>query len=1657
MSGGSLIGKYDPGYFSSYQEIKKGNKLAEFDSAEKAEDFAKKNNGAELVEIKNGKYEVYAVTASSGKALNNQAFVDNKVEVAQSLLDAQKSQGIKRAFFVTSDNSVRVLDSKTTQVNSINQEYLNFQGAVTVKDKDGIAKNSKNDLEVNLKGNLKVSKKVFEELANKLSQLDLPTVGKLDFSVDFKNGEYKISASKGVGLADITMKPDPSGNGLICDVDAYGFGGYVADEIKKQMSGYGFSATNTDSSDKFILKPNFKNNSLIPQFKVGNMNMNFEQVDETKSKSTFKLNTDGMDIAVDLNGIGSSDATKAVANPNERADKIQADIKSVARSDMSSSSTISNGTIDASIAENERDGLANQLEGFGQKNVRLSGDIKVTNINTQVETDAAGKVKVNADQKGVKIESNGINFEDPNSKTKIKIDGASGNLGYQQNKDGGFSVGIGEGQISGSFEKPNFSASVKELKADGNFTYMPKNGNNPEKYRIQGNSVEVGDLKVKAGQTDYALKNLSLKNAHVDINPTNGSVNVEANTGTTAQINGLKIGESVNISGALNGSISFDPKTNETTINGDTANLRGRLGDFSLDNLNARGKVTLGADGSVALADMQKFDFKLANGNKDSNLNGLEASGKNLRIHRDPDGFNISSGKNKPAELSAYYPKTKTDAQKDLTKNLTFSGSVDIKDNGIVKVNAGTTLHSGNAGGVVSFNQLKFDKELNLDKASDVMKIDSPISFSGEVKSNGVGVKDFKFNNVNGNQNGGSITFDKKSGNVSINGEADFKLALYEGKGKPTEGNISFAGKIDVKKEGNKYIIESADKSKINLDLKGVNLKDFEFQGRLVVDGNNITLEKPADKPEMVIKGNLNGRELDLKATGNLVFSNQKGETSITANNAKISGNLAGFNVNPVADGINGKVTFTKDSKLPKVEGLNLGIEVDGVKLETKNGSVNQKADGGYVINVPAKIEGGNGKIDKLLEKVTNEIATTPEQKAKLTSLRTQLSTLDLNKVKLDEFKIELDKDLKGFNIKASSSDFNIDFSPAPDKKVTLSNNKTGKVDFELNDKGEVFVSSTGAKLNGTLNGVELKDVSIKGGIKYTPANGTNQEKVSLLANKNSATPSGIDIDGTLVFKDQKLGSVERQLKLSADADVTLTRKGKDLEIQSDNMKLDGMFNAFKLKTLPLEGKDTSFASGKLTLREDGRFDLSKLNFKFDVDGIIFSNKDGGFSTKVGKNKAGQEEKTYEVKLSGDVNTKLDNLSKFLAKASSDEVMPESVKNSTKNILSNMQNILKSGNADINYDLTLGLNSNFGIDSMRLNNDVNVKKAQVKMDSMGMHGKTITLDNLHVTADAKLENKEGNFSVKGGTIDFALTDKVKEQIANNLKETLKDQIIATSPKILGAKRDKIHLDVQIASNGAISVSGKVDDVNIVSNVDMGARLNFEGTKINIDLDKLKTGNFIGSVVQFFYSGARKEGVMEKVAENFQKTGVAADYNGKTRISIDLQSTMSKMTEGAVKITDFQIKDNKVLLKYDADYGGSSQANKPEINNFSKTFETLAKKKNLSEEEGKSLVAEASKLSADELSAAMEKITFSPEKIRNLDKASEDFKVVNTLMQELYNKKDSARNKDHLIRIIDSLNKNNKSTFRDFIEFIKNQEKADRDVILAVNRKIAELR
>ncbi|MEK7433950.1 MAG: hypothetical protein AABZ74_12505, partial [Cyanobacteriota bacterium] len=1148
--------------------------------------------------------------------------------------------------------------------------------------------------------------------------------------------------------------------------------------------------------------------------------------------------------------------------------------------------------------------------------------------------------------------------------------------------------------------------------------------------------------------------------------PSNAGFSVESNTGTTATINGLKIGTDVNISGNLNGSISYDPQKG-TTINGDTANLRGKLGSFSLDNLNAKGKVTLGNDGSISLADVSKFEFDFAKtGNTSENLNNLSASGKNLVIKKETESYSISSTKGKPAELTAFYPKTKEKEQTNIVKNLTFSGSVNLNEaNGNIKIDAGTTLHAGKVG-AVTFNQLKTNKDIVIDNSSDILKIDSSVSFSGEIKADNVGVKDLKFHSKTGEDNAGNISFNKKDGNISISGEASFKLDLHEEKKgnnsvkNPDEGNISFSGKIDIKKDGTKYIIESAEKSKINFNLKGVNLKDFEFQGKLIIDQGNITLQKPDGQKNIVLKGSVNGKEIDLKADGNVTLSSSKGETTILADKVKVSGTVAGLNVSSLDNGTSAKVTFNKDSKLPKVEGLNMGIEVEGVKFSTKGGSLDQKSDGGYVISLPSNIEAGNGKMSNLIDKVAQQFTSTPEQKAKLADLKDKLSKIDLNKVKLDDLKIELDKDFKGYTINATSSELDLDIKESEEKQISIKNTPPGKINFSLNDKGEVALSSTGTKINGVFNGVELKDVNIKGGIKYSPANGNTPEKLSLVASEKKSTSglSGVDIDGTLVFKDSKLGKIERKLKISADADVNVTKKGKDIEIEGSNMKLDGMFSDFKVKSLPLDGKEGSFASGKVTLREDGHYDFSKLNFRLDVDGIEVYNKNGSLTSTVNKNKSGVEERTYEMKLSGDVSSKMDTLTKFLAKASNDTVMPEAVKTSTKNILDNLQNILKSGKAGVNYDLTVGLNEHFGIENLKLGTNVNIKEAKVKLDVVGMKNKNMTLENLHVNAEGKIDKKDGDLSIKKGTIDFALNDKVKAELGNAIKETLKDKIMEQTPHFLGVKRDKIDLDVNIASDGTVSVSGRADKANIISHIDLGAKLTFDGTKINIDLDKLKTGNFIGSVVQFFYSGARKEGVAEKVAESFQRSDISADYDGKSRISLDLQNTMSKVTEGAVKITDFKIKDNKVMINFDATYGASNDYNKPEIKKFVADFEKISNDDNdVSTEDANKFLNEIRTINPKDLSSAMERVTLSPSKLETISKASDDKDLSIVLLKKLYENKNSGRNKEHIIRIIDSLNKDNKKTLRDFISFLKTQPKTDNDIVIAVNRKVASLK
>lgn len=1665
MSGGR-IGIYNPGLFQTNKDIQKTSKLATLKTAKEAEDFSKNHKGSELIEVKNGAYEVFSVTSADGSALKNQSFVDEKVKIDSGFTKEQQKDGIKRAYFVTSDNIVRVLNDKTTQVSSINQDYFNFKGTVTVIDKDGIDTNSKNDLSVNLKGNLKISKQVFEEVTNELSKMDFPVIGKINFKLETKDGNYKISASN---FADINIQPSPDGNGLLCNVNAYGFGGYVADAIKQQLSAYGLNAENTESADKFILKPDFKNNNMIPKFKVGNMELNFEEVDQAKSKSTFAMDNTGIVANLDITGIGSSLAsskTKAVAE--DKADIISAELNSSIKTDFSSFATITNGKIQTNIRLDEKEGLKKQLEGFGQKNVSLTGDITVSDINTQIGVSANGDAEVTGKTE-VRIQSNQITFEDGNNKTKVQISGAKGDLGYQSTKEGGFSANLAGGEISSIFEKPDFSASIKNLKADGSFTYIPKNKEKPETYRITGASIESGTIKLKSGNDSYSLEKVALKNANLDITPSNAGFSISSKSGIRASVNNLKIGSDVNISGTVIGSISYDPKTG-TTINSDAKNLRGKIGLFNLSDFEAKGKVQLDPSGNLSLTDVSRFDFKLdPKGNGDALLNNLGASGKNLVIKKEGELITVSSPEAKISNLSIFQGKTKNTPKTDFIKNISYSGKVDINTtNYSIKVHAGSTLHSGEISGI-KFNQFKADKDIIINNSNESLKIESPMSFSGEIKADGLSIKDVKFTAQNSSNTGGSIVLDKKTETISVDGQAEFKISVKEEvKGNKqlandnNYGSLSVSGKVDVKKDGSKAIIECHEGSKLNLKSEGIDLKGLEFVGKVIIDGTKVIIQKPDGQPDFTLKGNFNGKDINLKATGDLIFDSQKGETSITANSVQINGNVGGIAIESKGEGINGKVSFSKDSKLPLVEGLNLNLEVDGIKLEAK-GSIEQKTDGGYVINLPSNIEGGSGKFAKLIDKISNEFTTTPEQKQKLAELKKLFSEIDLNKVKFDDLKVELSNDLKSFKIKGSSSNLDLNIHDIPERNITIKNTPPDKVSFELTEKGEVTLTSSGTKIEGEFNGVAIKDFSLKGGIKYTPSKGGVSETISLITPdvQGKVGFNGIDVKGDLIFKDTQGSPLIRHLEIKADADVNITRKGKDIELEGNNMKLDGMFSEFKLKSLPLDDNQSTFASGKITLKDDGHFDFSKLSFRFELDGMQIYNKDGSLSRKsVVDKKTGKEERVYELKLSGDVNAQIKSLLKFLDKASNDKVMPKVVRDSTESTLKSIEQVINSGKTNGKYNLSLNLNQDFGIKSFNLDTSASIKNAELNLSTIGLGDKKLKIDNLNVTANSSIIDSQSNFHIKDGTVDFEFNDAVKNQLKTVISNTIKQMVIDSVPKILGAEKEKIDINVDIAPNGNISVSGKVNDINIINHVDLGAELSFEGSKIHLDVDKVKTGNFIGAFVQLLYRPATKEGVVEEAAKAFAKEGLVVDYNGKAGLTIDLESTISKATDNAIKITDFKIENNQVLIKYDAEYVVEKGYNQAKIDGFVNTFNKLASINNTPENSRAKMTIDLKDLSPLELSMSMEKINLSPEKIKNMSLVTTN--NVNNLaidiMKKLYENKDVANNKDALLRIISTMNKSNRNTLKLFIDFMRTADKTSaKDIIMAVNNKVLELR
>ncbi|MBC7474522.1 MAG: hypothetical protein H7263_09550, partial [Candidatus Sericytochromatia bacterium] len=1244
---------------------------------------------------------------------------------------------------------------------------------IKVEDIDGIATNSKGDLKAKITGNVTISKQAVEESAKKLQEMIDKKYTNCQVKVDVNpaTNEYVISINKGVKIGSITLKME--NGGINTKIELSGWtkaAGYAISPLamialrpEKMLTDFVEKTLNKDlsmnavptGSNQFKLTPDFKNNNLLKEIPMGNMKLHLETVNA--DSTNFKLDSNGnisMDLNVDV--VGSSNPNAGQAKNEATHDYISGKIDATYRNDGTSEVTLKNGQLDINVAPEKSEALKQQLAGFGKSDINASGHITVSDINTKTFIKANGQVIPEGQVSG-RIEASNLKFDQAENHVDLKS--SQGTVSYQPQNDGGYTVGV-NGSLSGSMANKTTSININDLSVDGKLTYTPKTTDAPASYKIDGNNISAKSITVNK---DISVNNLNVNNASVSIDANSGGVTVSAKAGK-ASINHLKIGNDINLSKVnFSGDLQASPSgkivvnSNSLNFNGKIAgfdlninparganmagkviytpnegievrgngkknasisNLTGNIMGFKIDGLSAEGGMKINNAGELTLVNTSKFKL---------NTQGLQISGTNVKLKMDGDVVSATSTGNK---LNLTMPQKGKNPVQKIATDLIIDGKVDFNSKtseiSFNNANAPLKIRSGNVAGV-SFSNFEPQGAIQLSNDSKTVTLKSPSGFSGAASINNLTVSNFKSDN--------DLVFhnDDKEKSAILSGNVECELKLP---GKAEANKLTTSGNIKINQEGDKITLTSENGS-ITGKFGNINLENFKFKGQVIYNTKTqeMKIDKLDEKTDISFSGKFNGSDVDIKSTSGALMMKKAGEDYvISANNVLINGTVAGMNIDTTGKGINGEITIPPNGQ-PSVKGLDIGIDVEDVKFNV-NGNSGNTSDGGYQIDLAGGITSANGKLNNLIDKISNlPQASNPETKQKLDELKKTLAHVDITKIKYEDFKINFDKNFD-YNISVTATDLALEI---PEKKIKINNTPPGKVTLNLDSKDNLSVSSNGTNINGMVGDTSLENFNIKGSFNYTPAIANRPEKISFSPKSGDLKLNELEISGTVKYANET-----KKINIKANADVTMVKNGDDLEFHGSNMNIDGVFDGFNIKSLPTDGKNTSsptFASGKFVMKKDSLVDLSQLKFALQVDGIVIENKNGTISNS---------DSGYSIKLAGDVSTDINKFKAFLGKLSTNSSVPTSAKESITRTLTSLQTyVLKGDIKDAKYNnISINLDKDLKIKDFNIDTSASVTNAKVKLDLAGVSN-IISLDRVDIEATSQSSDQK-NLFIKNG-------------------------------------------------------------------------------------------------------------------------------------------------------------------------------------------------------------------------------------------------------------------------------------------------------------------
>ncbi|MFN8670777.1 MAG: hypothetical protein U0457_01685 [Candidatus Sericytochromatia bacterium] len=1338
------------------------------------------------------------------------------------------------------------------------------------------------------------------------------------------------------------------------------------------------------------------------------------------------------------------------------------------------------------------------------------------NLNTKGEFDKIKNIAINgAFQGGIGTENVNATFNDLriNSNVSIKSDKDSVTASFNQGNIYAKSLSLSKNGLSSinlsdlnarnislnvdiaknnnsvsSVELANLSktsANIDNLTVGNELAYKGEINNGKIKYDQNGSVHFSGNNNVDYLGINFNNLGFALNNANV-----NGKINYDATKSIFSfdgimnfnnQNSALKLGQTLDIKGSFSGSIDYNKNNKDLAINGKVKNLQGKIGNFNIADIDSSGLLEL-KNNTLSFANVDNFNLSLKEGSSKNSF--IAVNGNDFSVSKDDSNNYVIIGKDKKGDKDD--SKISLNLKNNgiintIAKNLVFTGNIKYDpESEIVSFGedkkSDFTIKKGNILGVelTNFNP---NGVIDLDQKSNSFEIKSPMSFTGLLTKNNISIRNGELNAI-GNKNS-SIKFDNSQNTINFDGNVSFELKTGESKkesivkGKKQVSNeeifnrINLVGKSEIKQEGNKYIINSPEGSTINTEINGIKLENLKFKGKIILDSsdpNNIKInfEATDNNTPFNIAGKVNGKDIDLNTTGKINISkNKNNETELSVENTKLEGKVSDLSLFTTDKELNGKIIIGNDIR---IENMTYGIDVEGARFISSSSSLNS-VQNGYEIKLDGELSVSKEKLSNLLNKVSNSsLVKTPEQKNNLSTLSKYFSNMSLENVKIKDSIITLDKDMN-FNSEFSIESGEIKINTPKENSIVLNSQAPNDIKTKFDSKGNFSIISNKATFNASINGIEFNNLKLNGSLNFY--NGTDESKNQILTiSPNNNEPIEVTGDMSIRNSNNQNEKITKNISLKASSEIKLEKTGNNIVASSDKLNIDGMFGDYNIKS-----NNNIYQKGEITLNEDKSIDISKFPSDFDVEGINFSNASMKISSANSDKTLQTEQKPYfyELNISGNATSNIDKFVLFLGKISNDQLTPQTTKDSIKQTIDKLQKYLKQGDIKSDYNILMGLDKNFNIQTFKILNKTQLQNAEVNLESLNVSS-PLKLDKVDIISTSELSPAQNNNSskmyLKEGEISFNLDENLRNQMGNAVKEAIVNGILeqakstndeSKSNPILKnlTAEDFKDFNINVLPNGNFELAGNIKGIPIIKGINIQAHTSIENTLLNIEIDKVKLNGIIGGITQFLLSPFinAKELTAETIEKEALKKGTQVYYSGKNKFSIDLNNIVRTSSNGNLSLDGVNISDGKVKIKYKGEYSQDREFDTDKIMSFTNKFNDYFNNKN-SKIKDQDIInfinQDMSNLSKYELTLALDKLSFSDLTLKKLEKKGFSLFIEKILQNP------SPRSEEIVLNIINKAVPSNKNDYlKDLKKELEKNNINNESILKIINSRLGK--